>query len=640
MSTVLKSFYHNLKEPIIICDFLTPESQKNGEKSPENSKNLENNIENLNGVYFNKAFQNIFSDVDPKMGARALKKLDYKFYFEFCLLESENLKTYSPLKDAITSKKNFTLYGMYQKNEKEYLYFLIQAFSLKKYRILYFYDITEERMLERLSSENEKLKIQNREFLNTNSKAQNQAVKMALLNRISTNISKTIDINDLLNTALNELNIIFGAKKSYFAKRLKSKEREEFEVEHTYPENKPFLGEILRYDKQTTDDILDNKISIQTCLMEYENAAEPLNSPCTRIILPISNKENVLAVVVILTTKKNIEEIEKELLLGVSMQISGAITQAMLFKAVSDKKEELEGALSELKETQLQLINSEKMASLGQLIASVAHEINTPLASICANNEIAKRFYDTNETFDKDIVEILKDTNDIDKDAIGRITNLVQSLKRFVRLDEMTSQAANINEELDLTLNLLRHKLKKDIKLTKNYGEIPLVECYPNMLNQVFLNILMNSIQSIEKEASVENAGLSGTALQDGACAGGVRYAGEIIISTEIVNDKLSVKIEDNGFGIKEEDKKKIFQAGFTTKKVGEGTGLGLAICKKIIEKHKGEIRFDSTSYRVKNSAAEGGVSAGASPGASSSTSFKAGSRVVKSTVFEILLPL
>jgi len=607
MSTVLKSFYHNLKEPIIICDFLPSENSKNG-----SSKDFHSGFENLGGVYFNKAFQNVFSDINPETGSKALRKLDYKFYFELCLLESENLKTYSPLKDAIFSKKNFTLYGMYQKNEREHLYFLIQAFSLKKYRILYFYDITKERMLERLLAENEKLKIQNREFSNTNSKAQNQAVKLALLNRIATNISKTIDIKDLLNTALNELCIIFGAKKAYFAKRLKTKEKEEFEVEYSYPENKSFAGEILRYDRQTTEDILDNKISILTCLKEYENATEPMNSPCMRIILPIMDKENLNAVIVILTTKKNIEEIEKELLLGVSMQISGAITQAMLFKAISDKKEELEAALGELKETQLQLINSEKMASLGQLIASVAHEINTPLASICANNEIAKRFFDTNETFDKDIVEILKDTNDIDKDAIKRITNLVQSLKRFVRLDEMTSQAANINEELDLTLNLLHHKLKKDIKLIKNYGEIPLVECYPNMLNQVFLNILMNSIQSIEKEASIENAGLSGAK----------NYIGEITVTTAVFGDKLSVKIEDNGSGIKEEDKKKIFQAGFTTKKVGEGTGLGLAICKKIIEKHKGEITFESTSYRVKKEGAA------------------AGSKVVKNTVFEIILPL
>lgn len=619
MSTILKSFYHNLKEPIVICDFLV--SENSAKKGHED----ENSIENLNGVYFNKAFQNIFSDIDLKIGAKALKKLVYKFYFEFCLLESENLKTYSPLKDAIEQKRNFSLYGMYQKNEREYLYFLIQAFSLKKYRILYFYDITKERMLERLSSENEKLKIQNRDFLNTNSKAQNQAVKMGLLNRISTNISKTIDINDLINTALSELGIIFGAKKAYFAKRVQTSAGEEFEVEYTHPFEKQAAGEILKYDKTTTDDILDNKISIQVCLKDNENAEKPMASPLTRIILPIMNKENLAAIVVILTAKKNVEEIEKELLFGVSMQISGAITQAMLFKAVSDKKEELEGALAELKETQLQLINSEKMASLGQLIASVAHEINTPLASICANNEIAKRFFETNETFDKEIVEILKDTNDIDKDAINRITNLVQSLKRFVRLDEMTSQAANINEELDLTLNLLRHKLKKDIKLVKNYGNIPLVECYPNMLNQVFLNILMNSIQSIEKQASVENAGLSGMPPRDCAVSfAQERYFGEITITTALLEDKLSIKIEDNGFGIKEEDKKKIFQAGFTTKKVGEGTGLGLAICKKIIEKHKGEITFDSTSYRVKRNS-EGNLAAK--------------EPVLKNTVFEIILP-
>ena len=288
--------------------------------------------------------------------------------------------------------------------------------------------------------------------------------------------------------------------------------------------------------------------------------------------------ENLIAVVVIFTSKKHIEEIEKELLVGVSMQISSAITQAMLFKEVSDKKEEVENALSELKETQLQLINSEKMASLGQLIASVAHEINTPLASICANNEILKRFFNSGVPFDDDTFEILKDTNSIDKEAIKRISNLVQSLKRFVRLDETVLQAANINEELDLTLNLLRHKLKKDINLIKNYGVMHPVNCYPNMLNQVFLNILMNAIQSIEKEADNHPD----------------NYIGEISITTRVLDGVLSVKIEDNGFGIKEEDKKKIFHAGFTTKKVGEGTGLGLAICKKIIEKHNGTISFES----------------------------------------------
>lgn len=607
MGTILRSFYHNLAEPIVICD-LAPSDGKNSTDFFENS---------INSVYFNRAFKKVFEDVlppgftgdisDKENGIKILKKLDYKFYFEFCLIESENLKTYSPLKEAFLRKGNCSLWGMYQKSEREFLYFLIHAFSLKKYRVLYFYDITNEVLIQKLSGENERLKIENREFLNTNSKAQNQAVKMALLNRVMTGLSKTIDLNDLINTALNELGIIFGAKKVYFAKRSEDNQNTEtFETEYVYPFDRAFLGCELKYDKLTTDEILDNKISIQTSLKESENAPDSFKSPHTRIILPIFDKGNLRAIVVILTPKKNIEDIEKELLIGISMQISSAITQAMLFRAVSDKKEELQSALLELKETQLQLINSEKMASLGQLIASVAHEINTPLASICANNEIAKRFLESGAPFDDDTVEILKDTNSIDFDAIKRITNLVQSLKRFVRLDEMTSQAANINEELDLTLNLLRHKLKKDIILNKNYGEIPLIECYPNMLNQVFLNILMNAIQSIEKQALVLNANLSG----EKPC-----YTGEINISTKIVEDNLIVRIEDNGAGIKEEDKKKIFQAGFTTKKVGEGTGLGLAICKKIIEKHKGEITFDSTSFRLNDG------------------------KIAKSTVFEIKLP-
>ena len=668
MSTVLRSFYHNLREPIIICDFPPCNNSRSGSSQlPSNgvfgvevSKNgnenaflcgsesksapcddiciqkpiINNKLENINGVYFNKAFRNIFADIFNQdeaetNGLRALKKLDYKFYFDLCLIESEKLKTYSPLKDAIESRGNLCLYGLYQKSEREFLYFLIQAFSLKKYRILYFYDITKEIMLERITSENERLKIQNQEFLNTNSKAQNQAVKMALLNRISTSISKTIDLNNMINTALGELSIIFGARKVYFAKRLQSPDGEAFHVEYVHSHQKgneeKFKGQILRYDSTTTDEILDNKIAISVCLKEFENAEEPMRAPSTRIILPIANKENLIAIVVILTPKKHIEDIEKELILGVSMQISSAITQAMLFKAVSDKKEELESALAELKETQLQLINSEKMASLGQLIASVAHEINTPLASICANNEILKKFFEKDTVFDSDTIEILKDTNSIDTEAIKRITNLVQSLKRFVRLDEMTSQSANINDELDLTMNLLRHKLKKDINLVKKYGDIPLVECYPNMLNQVFLNILMNSIQSIEKQAGIENAGLGGSksaldvgcsTLKDDISVCGVRYAGEIIVSTEIIDNVLIVKIQDNGAGIKEEDKKKIFQAGFTTKKVGEGTGLGLAICKKIIEKHKGEITFDSTSYKTKDG------------------------KIAKSTVFEIKLPV
>ena len=228
---------------------------------------------------------------------------------------------------------------------------------------------------------------------------------------------------------------------------------------------------------------------------------------------------------------------------------------------------DLKAALDELKETQLQLINSEKMASLGQLVAGVAHEINTPVASIKSNNSIISKLIPQIEQ--EDLKEMFTQINSIDSEAIQRISNIVVSLKKFVRLDESELQEANINKELDLTLDLIRHETKNKIEIIKNYGEIPAIRCFPNMLNQVFTNILINACQAIDGK-------------------------GTITITTEYKDKKLIVKIKDTGKGIPQNQLNKIFSAGFTTKGVGVGTGLGLAICSKIIERHKGEITVNS----------------------------------------------
>ena len=205
------------------------------------------------------------------------------------------------------------------------------------------------------------------------------------------------------------------------------------------------------------------------------------------------------------------------------------------------------------------------MASLGQLVAGVAHEINTPVASIKSNNEIATKLI---SKLPEDQAELLKEINNIDKEAIARINRLVISLRKFVRLDEAELQEADINKEIDLTLDLIRHETKNRITIIKNYGEIPPIKCYPNMLNQVFMNILVNATHAIENK-------------------------GSITIDTDFTNNELIVKIKDDGCGIKEPEK--IFFAGYTTKGVGVGTGLGLAISQKIIEKHEGKISVNST---------------------------------------------
>ena len=142
-------------------------------------------------------------------------------------------------------------------------------------------------------------------------------------------------------------------------------------------------------------------------------------------------------------------------------------------------------------------------------------------------------------------------------------------MKKFVRLDEAELQEADINSEIDLTLELLRHETKNRINIVKNYGDIPKIKCYPNMLNQVFTNILVNACQAIEGTGTIE-------------------------ITTFVDDKNLIIKIKDDGVGISPDKIDKIFTAGFTTKGVGVGTGLGLAISSKIIEKHGGKITVNS----------------------------------------------
>ena len=212
------------------------------------------------------------------------------------------------------------------------------------------------------------------------------------------------------------------------------------------------------------------------------------------------------------------------------------------------------------------------MASIGQLVSGVAHEINTPLASISSNNDLINRILANKNNLSLEQIEILRELNNIDIEAAQRISNIVKSLKRFVRLDEAEFQKADINKEIDLTLKLLTHELGNNIEIIKNYSAIPEVMCSVNMLNQVFMNLLVNACHSIKQK----------------------KQKGIIVITTMADEKFLTVKIKDNGTGIPSEIQSKIFNAGFTTKKIGIGTGLGLSISKKIVELHKGSISFVS----------------------------------------------
>lgn len=263
-----------------------------------------------------------------------------------------------------------------------------------------------------------------------------------------------------------------------------------------------------------------------------------------------------------------------------------------------EKNAELERTMLRLKEAQNQLVQSEKMASLGQLTAGIAHEINNPVnfvlssinplkidleeiislldkyQQIISSNNLFPTFEEV-EKFKKEIdYEYL--INEIQSLLKGieeggrRTTEIVRGLRNFSRLDEEEKKLANIHDGLESTLLMLRNQYKNKITIIKEFGNIPEFLFYPGKLNQVFMNILSNAIQAITNE-------------------------GEIKISTTLENDLVIVKIKDNGIGMKEETKSKIFEPFFTTKEIGKGTGLGLSISYGIIKDHDGEVEVDSS---------------------------------------------
>ena len=514
-------------------------------------------------VYRNHTFKRWFKDFTNT------KKFSHNTGFDICPLDSENIEVYSPIYHAINSKENFFARVSYQSELNRIFYYDLQAIKKGNYTIIFFTDVSAQNKLKDVYNENEKLKEKYEKLLEENEalqkikqKAQSQAIRIALINKVSNNIRESIDISQILQSALKELAIMFSAYKAYYAKS----NGNSFIIEEVYGGKKNKIKKEIQFDENTMKTIDMREVSVCNSLIEYLGA-KPFKQPVLRIAVPVYHMQNLMGVIVLLSYQKRELTEEIEILDAISSQLSNAITRAELYQKNIQTVKELQNTLKELKETQIQLINSEKMASLGQLVAGVAHEINTPVASIKSNNAIASKLLLSVE--DSELKEMLTELNNIDKEAVTRISNIVISLKKFVRLDEAELQEADINKELDLTLELIRHETKNRIKIVKHYGEIPVIRCFPNMLNQVFTNILINACQAIENE-------------------------GTITITTEYKDKNLIVKIKDTGHGIPKNQLPKIFSAGFTTKSSGVGTGLGLAICTKIIEKHNGKIIVNS----------------------------------------------
>ncbi len=271
---------------------------------------------------------------------------------------------------------------------------------------------------------------------------------------------------------------------------------------------------------------------------------------------------------------------------------------------------ELQQTLKQLQQTQSKLVHTEKMSSLGQLVAGIAHELNNPMSFISGNlyfvaeyvqkiinliHLYQREYPQTNPSiqlemeemdFDYIIADLPKIISSM-KLGTKRIRGIMESLRNFSRIDESDLKLVDVHSGLDGTLMILQHRLKRQgdrptIEMSKNYGKLPLVECYAGQLNQVFMNLLANAIDAIEESLK--------------ANCQGQNYLPKISITTEVVNpNRVAIRIADNGVGMTQQVQKRLFEPFFTTKAAGKGTGLGLSISHQIVvDQHQGVFQCQS----------------------------------------------
>ncbi len=454
------------------------------------------------------------------------------------------------------------------------------------------------------------------------------AQREALLNRLASQIRRSLDLNTILETAVYEIRNLLQIDRCFFLWYRPHPIKPVWEV--VSEAKTPDFPSLINYCVPvTTFGPLTTRVFNKE-ITRVDNA-RCLTDPVERkfffcigytalLALPIHTQYGEIGVVSCghSTGPRPWRDCEVELLQAVADQLAIAIDQAQLLHqshiaaaTAQEQATKLEQTLHELQQTQAQLVQSEKMSSLGQLVAGVAHEINNPVSFIYGNlshvDQYAKDLLNLIQLYQQyyphPAPEIQATAEEIDVDfieedlpkilssmeiGVDRIRNIVLLLRNFSRLDQAEMKWVNIHEGLDHTLLILAHRLKAkrpdypDIQVIKDYGKLPKVQCYAGQLNQVFMNILSNAIDAIEeynKERSVDDI---------------KNRPSTIWICTEVLAscNQVIILIGDNGSGMTPEICNRLFDPFFTTKPVGSGTGLGMSISYKIVvEKHGGELQ-------------------------------------------------
>jgi signal transduction histidine kinase len=442
---------------------------------------------------------------------------------------------------------------------------------------------------------------------------QAQASREFLINQLTRSIRQSLDIDSILGTAVMELSKVMGISRCFI--RYFAPDGEEKVFRYQLPGTPPLVLDQWEYEKavfQLRRDqsynpfILNDVRDCPSILAEQASFAE--NDVKSLAIVPILIRDELAGIITLHQCDAYrawvMEDIE--LLRALAEHLGVALKQAQLFLELEQQKQALEQTLEELQQAQLYLIQSEKMAVLGQFVAGIAHEVNTPLGTMLSNNATLQVCVDKLKQLPQPERETPAGAADVqaptlsaeqlfanidsllslNKLAGSRIQEIVKNLRNFARLDESELKVVDVHEGIESTILLIQSSIDPRISIIRDYQpDLPRIQCYPGLLNQVFMNLLVNAAHAIQDVRPEQRE---------------PEYKPRITIETRFVPETniMTIAIRDTGKGIPPENLAKVFDPGFTTKGAGVGTGLGLALCYRIVEKHHGRMILESEVNR------------------------------------------
>ena len=425
----------------------------------------------------------------------------------------------------------------------------------------------------------------------------------SMMNLITAAIRGHLDLDHVLKTTVEQVGRAFGVSRCRLSLYSPDAKMEHVEHEYTAPgiastnglttPDFKALAPAVEYMIETRRpyviaDVTKDPVT-RDLWKKYPEYIKAMAGTQSVLIVPLFHADEFIGELALFTNEPHAwTREEQDFVQAIGDQVAVAIKQSKLYWDLAEQKDRLSDALDEVQRKEQQLIQSEKMASLGQLVAGVAHELNNPISIVYGFlGQVGRRLsmlreqLERGRTIEGEVFVELDDMLSRSKEGALRTKNIVSDLRTFSRLDEAEFKDVDLHAGLESTLHLLEHRLSDRITVHRDYGDLPPVACYAGQMNQVFMNLLSNAIDAIEHKGG----------------------KGDIYVRTWILEDetgeaRVAVSIRDTGSGIAPDKVNRVFDPFFTSKPVGEGTGLGLSVSHGIVTKHSGTIQVESEPGR------------------------------------------